>query len=198
MMPVYPVSHVSIPDWTMITSVKLSHTGWVEPCSIAAQAQCCCDGNSLWVRMEAREAPIRATLTGRLDQICDDSCLEFFFAPQSDDARYFNFECNPLGNLYVGFGAERPTRVRQIVKDPEALFQPAPFLTVEGWGVVFRVPMSFISIYFPGYIFSGEAACNFYKCGDKTEVPHFLAWSPLTCSTPDFHRRQDFGRLQFH
>ncbi len=198
MMPIYTVSRVSIPDWTTVPSVELAHTGWVEPCSIAAQAQCCCDGNSLWVRMEASEAPIRATLTGRLDQVCDDSCLEFFFAPRADDKRYFNFECNPLGNLYVGFGAERPTRVRQIVKKPEELFRPAPFFTAEGWGVVFRVPVSFISLYFPGYALSGEAACNFYKCGDRTEIPHFLAWSPLTCSVPDFHRRQDFGRLQFH
>lgn len=193
----YTVPHLSSPDWSLVPAVELAHTGWVSPCAITAQARCRHDGESLWVRMEANESPIRATLTGRLDQVCDDSCLEFFFAPLASDKRYFNFECNPLGNLYVGFGAERPTRVRQIVKKPDELFRPSPFFTPEGWGVVFRVPAEFIGMYFPGYTFSGEAACNFYKCGDKTGIPHYLAWSPLTCETPDFHRRQDFGQLRF-
>ncbi|WP_363316680.1 carbohydrate-binding family 9-like protein [uncultured Dysosmobacter sp.] len=37
----------------------------------------------------------------------------------------------------------------------------------------------------------------FINAATRRRPPHFLAWSPLTCSAPDFHRRQDFGRLQF-
>ena len=43
----------------------------------------------------------------------------------------------------------------------------------------------------------GEAAGNFYKCGDRTETPHYLAWAKLSCDHPDYHRRQDFGTLRF-
>ena len=50
---------------------------------------------------------------------------------------------------------------------------------------------------FCGYELAGEGACNFYKCGDLTEIPHYLAWAPLSCDTPDYHRRQDFGCLKF-
>ena len=57
--------------------------------------------------------------------------------------------------------------------------------------------MSFLQVYDPGFHFGGEMHCNFYKCGDLTEVLHYLAWAPLSCETPDYHRRQDFGVLRF-
>lgn len=197
MKPTYQVKRVTEIDWTGIPAVTLEHTGWLEPCPIEAKAQVCCDGENLWVRMEAKEEPIRATLTGKLDAICTDSCLEFFLAPWAEDLRYFNFEFNPLGALYLGFGAERATRVRQIVKDAEKSFSAKPFLTEGGWGIVYRIPLSFLRIYDPDLSFGREMHCNFYKCGDLTEVPHYLAWAPLTCETPDYHRRQDFGVLRF-
>lgn len=193
----YTVVYQPVPDWDTVPVVELKHMNWVEPCAIQAKAQACHDGENLWVRMEAEESAIRATLTGKLDQVCDDSCLEFFFAPLPEDDRYFNFEWNPLGTLYLGFGAARPTRVRQITKKPEELFNPKPFRTEKGWGIEFKIPASYVGLYIPGYRFEGEAACNFYKCGDRTEKLHYLAWSPLSSSTPDYHRRQDFGSICF-
>ncbi len=190
------VPYVTTPDWANIPAVTLEHTGWLPTCPISAQAQICHDGKNLYIRMEAQEQEIRATLSGPLDQVCNDSCLEFFFAPMSDDKRYFNFECNPLGNLYVGFGAERPTRVRQLVKDPK-IFDIRPFYTDGGWGVSYTIPGDFIRMYAPDFSFSGTSAGNFYKCGDMTKVRHYLSWSMLTCELPDYHRRQDFGQLVF-
>jgi len=197
MRPIYTVLRMAEPDWERIPAVELTHAPWLEPCAVTARARLCHDGETLWVRMEAEEADIRAELTGKLDPVCADSCLEFFLAPKADDDRYFNFEWNPLGTLCLGFGAERPTRVRQVVKDAERLFRPRPFRTETGWGITFRVPLTFLRLYLPDCAFEGEAACNFYKCGDATAEPHYLAWAPLTCDTPDFHRRQDFGRLLF-
>ena len=37
---------------------------------------------------------------------------------------------------------------------------------------------------------------NFYKCGDLTPHPHYLAWSPVT-EGKTFHRPEDFGELVF-
>lgn len=195
-MQEYLIKHVAVPDWNAVPAVSLEHTGWLTPCPVSAHAQLCHDGAHLFVRLEAEETDIRATVTNTIDQVCTDSCLEFFFAPVKDDKRYFNFECNPLGTLYLGFGAERHTRVRQIVKDT-GIFNICPFTTENGWGVTMDIPLDFIRMYFPECRFSGEAACNFYKCGDETKVPHYLAWSPLTCENPDYHRRQDFGRMIF-
>ena len=78
--------------WDNIPRAELKETGWLEPAGVKAWMQLCHDGENLYVRLEAQESPIRATLTGTLDQVCNDSCLEFFFAPVEEDARYFNFE----------------------------------------------------------------------------------------------------------
>lgn len=184
-------------EWAGIPAVELHHTGWLEPSPTRAWARLCHDDETLYVSMEAEETPVRAVLTGPLDQVCDDSCLEFFFAPLPGDSRYFNFEWNPLGTLNLGFGGLRAGRVRQIVKKPDELFRPQPWQAEGHWGIRFQVPAEFIRRYMPEFRLSGDAACNFYKCGDKTARPHYLAWSPLTADTPDFHRRQDFGVIHF-
>lgn len=195
-MPEYEIPRMEAPCWDEVPAVELHHTQWLAPCPIAARAQACHDGQTLFVRLQAREQPVRATLRGLLDPVCNDSCLEFFFAPSPEDSRYFNFEFNPLGTLCLGFGAQRETRVRQVVRDPE-MFRIRPFRTETGWGVTFAVPGEFVRLYIPSYACSGTACGNFYKCGDQTPVPHYLAWAPLRCDAPDFHRRQDFGVLRF-
>ena len=183
-------------DWSVPERVPLTHTGWLPESPVSAWFQACHDEQALYISMEAEEDDIRATLRGPLEQVCNDSCLEFFFAPDSRDERYFNFEFNPLGTLYLGFGAGRPTRVRQIPQNPEP-FQIRTWREDRTWGVSFAVPASFVRLYFPEFRLSGESCGNFYKCGDQTSVPHYLAWAPLSCSSPDFHRRWDFGRLVF-
>ena len=42
-----------------------------------------------------------------------------------------------------------------------------------------------------------DAHANFYKCGDKLKLPHFLSWKPVLSSTPDFHTPRYFGQLSF-
>ena len=193
----YVVRRMEKPDWEKVEAVELEHQPWLEKCDVAAKAQLCHDGENLYVRMEAKEANIRAQQEGPLDQVCNDSCMEFFFAPKADDPRYFNFEWNLIKNAYVGFGAQRKTRVRQILKNPLDTFMPEAQRTADGWRIAYRIPLSFIRLYVPEFAFAGEAACNFYKCGDLTQTPHYLAWAPLTSDTPDYHRRQDFGTLVF-
>ncbi len=196
-MEAYTILYQTTPDWDAVSPVELHHTGWLAETPVRAWARLCRDDRALWVRMEAEEAPVRATLREPLDQICNDSCLEFFLAPDPSDSRYLNFEFNPLGNLYLGFGSTRPTRVRQIVSSKDELFRPEPFVTEGGWGIVYCIPFDFIRNYFPDFQVGGEMAGNFYKCGDLTPQPHYLSWQVMTTDTPDFHRRQDFGRLCF-
>ena len=199
-MPSYTIlsmEDMELPDWSAVPAVSLKDCGWTPETPVRAKAQLCCDRTDLHVRLEAEEPAIRATYSGTLDPVHLDSCLEFFFAPRGDDQRYLNFEWNPLVALDLGFGAGRADRVRQIVQDPKGLFRPAPFSTDTGWGISFRIPLRFLRLYFPDYAFSGEAAGNFFKCGDETVQPHFLAWAKPTSREPDFHRRNDFGLLLF-
>ena len=197
MKPVYSVKTMEQLDWSAVPTAVLTDTGWLAACSVEARAQVCRIGEDLWVRMQAKETPIRSTVTAPWEPVCADSCVEFFLAPWVNDNRYFNFEFNPLGTLNLGFGGERPSRVRQIVKNAEQLFSPKPFFTDGGWGIEFRIPASFLRIYDPEFRFGSGMRCNFYKCGDLTEIPHYLAWAPLHCEAPDYHRPQDFGILRF-
>lgn len=196
-MDTYTILYQSTPDWETVPTVELRHTGWLAESPVRAWAQLCHDDRALWVRMEAEESPVRATLNEPLDQICNDSCLEFFLAPDPSDSRYLNFEFNPLGNLYLGFGSTRPTRVRQIVSSKEQLFRPKPFFTERGWGIVYCIPFDFIRNYYPHFQAIGDMVGNFYKCGDLTPQPHYLSWMVMHTDMPDFHRRQDFGTLRF-
>lgn len=197
-MNAYVVKRVSQIDWNQIEKVELIHQPWLEPCDIQAWAQACHDGEALYVRMTAREEKIRATLVEPLSAVCQDSCLEFFFSPCQGDLRYFNFEINRLGTSYVGFGGtNRKMRMRQIAKDARSVFGLNPFDTENGWGIEMKIPLEFMQMFVPDYAFEGEASGNFYKCGDHTEIPHFLAWSALSSEKPDFHRPLDFGKLIF-
>ena len=193
----YVVKRVAEVDWEQVPAVELEHTGWLESCAVAAKAQACHDGENLWIRMEAKESPIRATLTGKLDAICTDSCLEFFFAPDPELPHYFNFEFNPLAALYLGFGAERATRVRQIVRDVNVSFAPKPFFTEDGWGIEYKIPRSFLRVYDPDFEFSGKKYGNFYKCGDNLPNPHFLSWNKIDFPRPNFHLPEFFGEVVF-
>lgn len=193
--PAYFVPRTTGADWSRSARACLTHTGWLPPCPVNAWFQACHDGQRLYLRLEAEEPSVRATFTGPLDPVSQDSCLEFFIAPEPGE-RYFNFEFNPLGTMLLGFGVQRPMRFLQVPKDP-AQFQIEPFVTPGGWGITFTVPANFLRLYFPAFRFSGEAAVNLYKCGENAPTPHYLAWAPLSSDLPDFHRRQDFGRFIF-
>lgn len=195
-MNTYTISRVETPDWEKIPVLSLQETGWLAPSGISAKAQLCHNGKALFVRMEAEEKNIRATLTNPMDQVCDDSCLEFFFAPGENEPRYFNFEMNPLGNFFMGIGLGRLDRVRLVPLDPSP-FQIRTYYKEDGWGVTYQIPLEFIRLYSPNFSFTGKAACNFYKCGDQTVVPHYLSWNKMTSAQPDYHRRGDFGQLIF-
>ena len=195
-MTEYHVRRMSSPDWEQVPAVTLTHTGWLAPCAVTAKAQLCHSDTALFVRMEAVESQIRAELSSPIDPVCEDSCLEFFLAPRADDSRYFNFEFNPLGNFYIGFGHEIPNRSRLLPLDA-GQFDIRPFRTGRGWGITYRIPLSFLRQSMPECDFAGIADCNFYKCGDRTPVPHYLSWGKMSSETPNYHRRRDFARLVF-
>jgi hypothetical protein len=127
--------------------------------------------------------------------VCNDSCLEFFLSP--DGKRYFNFEFNPKGTMYLGFGTGRENNVRQLPADYRRLFSVTPFRDGDCWGIDFRIPAPFIKLYVPSFRLEKGMTLtgNFYKCGDETEQPHYLTWNPIECDHPDFHLPAFFGRL---
>lgn len=187
-------------DWDHIPALTIDAPLHPEDATspVRAQGQICYDDAALYVRLTATEEHIRAEHQGPLGEICEDSCLEFFFSPIAGDLRYFNIECNPNGALYLGMGTDAHTLVRFIPEEPSIL--PQPRRTADGWEVTYTIPYTFIRLFFPDFSpapgYSMRANC--YKCGDLTAQPHCLCWNPVpVLPYASYHNPQAFGMMHF-
>ncbi len=185
------------PDWSTVKSLGIDNLLWAENVDISAVAKIAYDAENLYVYLAAKEKDIRAEYTSQTGMPCEDSCLEFFFAPDPSDTRYFNFEFNPNGASYVGFGHGRDDVVR-LLPDVSA-FEPQPRRVDGGWEITYRIPLSFLRVFLPNASFSSGQSmrANCYKCGDLTPRVHYLAWNPVASDTPEFHSPSDFGMMRF-
>jgi len=143
------------------------------------------------VQMESDEDPILARYTEQNSSVCCDSCMEFFFSPNSDDNRYFNFEFNAFGTMYCG--------VRTSRYDPEypaedkKYFEVKTYVDDKTWKLQFTVPFEIIHRIFGKHtsVFKG----NLYKCCEDSEKEHYLSLYPLHPTEVDFHRPEFFGEF---
>ena len=183
-------------DWQEIPVASIGHSLWTENPGITAEGQLCYDEERLYVHMKAVEKEIRAVYTAPLSPVFLDSCLEFFFRLEGS-GNYFNFEINPNGCLCVQYGPDRRDRINIVRNDEREYFDIRTGRTSEGWEVFYSIPLGFIRLFHPGYVFTGGLTANLYKCGDETPRSHFLAWKPVQTLKPDFHRPEFFGRRRF-
>ena len=184
--------------WDTLERFPVNRLYWTRETDISAEARICYDSTALYVQLSAVEKHIRAEESGPLGLPCEDSCLEFFLAPELDDKRYLNFEINPNGCIYSGIATSIKDLLR-LIPENQDLFHPRTERTQTGWMATFQIPFSYLKMFFPDFeaIPGKRVLANFYKCGDKTDTPHFLSWNELTSSVPDFHRLCDFGILYF-
>lgn len=185
-------------DWTTIPVLTIDYQLRPTDCPVRAQAQLCYDDEALYVHLRATEEHIRAEHHGPLGEICEDSCLEFFFSPIPGDRRYFNIEVNPNGAMYLGMGSNVHNLVRFVNEEPA--IRPQPRRTADGWEVSYAIPYTFIRQFFPE--FKAESGChiraNCYKCGDKTPQPHYFTWNPTPIlPRASFHNPDGFGIMYF-
>lgn len=192
------VKKPSILDWSVIPLVEIDTQLQKEPVDITATGQLCYDENAIYVRLAAKEKHIRAEHNGLLDEVCEDSCLEFFLAPVYGDKRYINIEYNPNCAIYLGIASKLDDLVRLI---PEFGFPFSPITkkTEGGWEITYQIPFEFIRRFFPDFVPASGTKMrgNFFKCGDLTIQEHYLCWNMITCNPVSFHRSCDFGVLEF-
>ena len=197
-MKTYTISKKTAPfAWENVPALGIDVPLWGTDTSVTAQAQLCYDDKALYVRLSAVEDNIRAEETGPLGEPSDDSCLEFFFSPDPEDARYFNVEFNPNGCVYLGFGSDRYNLLR-LIPETQSIF-PEIQRTADGWELKYSIPYAFIRQFFPTFnpVSGGTMHANFYKCGDLKPQRHYLCWNRIEQEKPDYHLRQFFGTLIF-
>ena len=184
-------------DWNSIPALVMDRQPLPRPHEITAQAQLCYDEEALYVRLQTKESDIRAQHTGLLDEICEDSCLEFFFCPQEGDPRYFNIEVNPNGAMFLGFGTGLANLQRLIPEHPPIL--PQITQTTDGWALEYAIPYGFVRLFFPDFAPApGKSIrANCYKCGELTPIPHWLCWNEVPAEPFTFHCPDHFGIMYF-
>ena len=182
---------------------RIGCLNWPEafPYAPEAEFEISHSGAELHLLYRVREDAVRAACAADGEHAWEDSCVEFFFEPRRDGV-YYNLECTCIGRILLCRGAERHGREPL----PEALLRgirrrstlgETPFgLRAEptAWEVRLDIPAATFGL--PA--FTGlEARGNFYKCGDRLPVPHYLSWAPVATPRPDFHRPEYFDRLIF-
>ena len=203
-MKTYTMTKVSgQPDWSKIPVIALDepYKTDMDEIPVRAWAQVAYNDEALLIREWAKEPNIRKEQFGLLDQICDDSCLEFFFCPMEEDQRYFNIEFNPNACRFLGFGSGIQDLVRLIPDSDNDEFRPKAVETEDGWELTYQIPYHFIRRFFPNFDpTTGKAIrANCYKCGDKTVQKHWLTWCPVEPlpTGGSFHQPIYFGRMIF-
>ena len=134
----------------------------------------------------------------------EDSCVEFFWTPGSDNI-YYNLEFNAVGTLLYQGGAQRGNRhrfsnevteqIRRSTNLPKQAFDTRE--DINTWQLTAAIPLSIFSLGTVEPLEGRTVKANFYKCGDKLPVPHYLSWSPIGTERPNFHTPQYFGNLCF-
>jgi hypothetical protein len=197
-------------QWKNISVVKVEkHMGGMPAFAPTVEAKMTYDNENVYVIFRVQDRHVQSTVTEINGPVSTNSCVEFFFSPDSQQPlHYFNLEINAGGTpllFYItkpwsGVTKLKDEEIRQIeiahslpsVVDPE----------MEGpvtWTIEYRIPLSLLKKYSnvtqpaPGVQWKG----NFYKTGSKTSNPNYMTWSFVDNEKPNFHLPQFFGTLIF-
>ena len=154
--------------------------------------------NALAVMFEVEEEHLRGVATSVEQNVWEDSCVELFIESPLGDG-YFNFEVNCIGTILA---AHRQSRTEATLFNADEMAQIRHFGSLQRapidsrgagqkWWMVEVIPFSLLGIDRA----PKSLRCNFYKCGDKCDRPHFLSWSPIDKPEPNFHCPEFFGEV---
>ena len=179
---------------------------WPEeyPCSPQVQFRMFHTGRVLMLRFDVAEHCTAALAAEDNGPVWQDSCVEFFIAP--DDSGYYNFEFNCIGTLLLAHRRERKVDVVHAGPEITSLVERTPtlgrqpFTERQGdnrWSMTAAIPVEALFRHRFGSWEGVEARMNLYKCGDNLSTPHFLSWVPISTPSPDFHRPEFFKPVKF-
>lgn len=165
----------------------------------------CDDG--LTLRYQCEDMAISAVATETNGRVWQDSCVEFFVAPNPErPLNYYNFEMNCVGTFLMGTHcdwAEGYMDRSQDIGIRVATTVPGPTKDTspdddDGWSLVAHIPWQH---------FENDAArlppragdlwrANVYRIGGKIDT-QCASWSPITHERPQFHTPECFGEIIF-
>jgi hypothetical protein len=158
----------------------------------------------IYLKFYITEDYFKAEMTEPNQNVYEDSCVEFFVSPGKEGI-YYNMEFNAIGTCLLGSGT---SRADSVLADP-AIISKIRRLASSGdkpvkerkgkisWTITLAIPFEVFFHHNVKELKGKTFRANFYKCGDKLTMPHYLTWSPVGTSKPDFHQPEYFGLLRF-
>jgi len=197
-------------QWQNVSHIFITNfMGTVPGFHPVTQVKVIYDDNSLYVIFRVDDCYVRCR-----EQVCNgpvsnDACVEFFFSPDNEKPqRYFNLEVNcggtPLMRYNIIPRKEFITLEPELIKEIEIAHSLPAWVDPEitepiTWTVECRIPFTllekFSRVSLPKTGVNWRA--NFYKTAAQGTNPHWITWSLVQSSKPDFHLPAFFGALKF-
>ncbi|MGA1978071.1 MAG: carbohydrate-binding family 9-like protein [Bacteroidales bacterium] len=160
--------------------------------------------NEIMLKYFITEEYFKAEKTISNQMVCEDSCVEFFVSPAGDGI-YYNMEFNGTGTCLMGSGTARENNNRadpDIISGIRRMTSVGKLPVAErtgqfSWDITIAIPVNVFFLHTTERLGGKTFRANFYKCGDKLSVPHYLTWNPVNTRNPDFHQPDYFGILKF-
>jgi hypothetical protein len=198
------------PEWQTVDAVELKYfMGKIPKFQPIVKAKMMYDSNNLYIIFRVEDRYIRCVTRIYNGPVWEDSCVEFFFSPDSNSPeKYFNLEINCGGTPLMHYSII-PRKNFKVIEDEDIkqieiahslpeIIDPEIEQAIT-WTLEYRIPLVILEKYsgltYPkaGVVWRG----NFYKIADKTSNVHYLTWSLVDQAEPDFHLPAYFGKLIF-
>lgn len=197
-------------QWRQADVVKLQrHMGDLPKFTPIVEAKMMYNDENVFVIFRVQDKFVHSTVTTFNGPVSENSCVEFFFSPDSaNPLKYFNLEINAGGTPLIFYVSKPWTTYAELkheeiskieiahslpsVVDPE-MKEPVT------WTIECRIPLDVLTKYSnvtkpaPGARWKG----NFYKTGSNTSNPNYITWSFVDHPQPNFHLPEFFGTLVF-
>lgn len=196
--------------WKDVEAVELTNYMGEKPLySPVTHAKLMYDSDYIYGIFRVQDKYVQSKVTEINGAVSTDSCVEFFFSPDTDSPlTYFNLEINAGGVPLLHY-VTQPRKTYQVLEadqirkieiahsmpsvvDPEIVKDTV-------WTIEYKVPLAMLSRHgkvttpAPGV----KWKANFYKTGSRTGNPHYFTWNVVDNPRPDFHLPQYFGTLIF-
>lgn len=199
------------PQWQNIESIVLNnYMGIVPEFRPYTEARMMYDDYNIYVIFKTADRYVLCENKHTNDPVWEDSCVEFFFAPDKNlPDRYFNLEINCGGTALMHYNIIPREQFKVIdVEDIEQIeiAHSLPKIVYPEvtepvtWIIEYRIPVnvlrknSIITHPEKGVVWKG----NFYKIAENTTNPHYITWAPVNNDKPDFHLSEFFGNIRFN
>lgn len=144
----------------------------------------------LFVKMVCREPSPKRVWLNHKDPVWKDSAMEVFLAfpdgTLTNESLYLNLEVNANGAMYAQYGCGRKGRQflsKRFYEDSNCRAEQK-----EGdWCVTLMTPEWLLKEICGLEWKKTKFYCNFYKISESQEIEHYLSFSRIESSRPNFH-----------